>query len=274
MRDDEAAVAGGHQGQEPHQHRGQAGQGRRADRFERRPLLQAVLALPAAFGLTQLVRVLPAAAASPPGASPAATAQTAVFRSELTCPATASAPACTSTFFAYFGYDYKKLSATQFQVTRFTMRWALDGACAPSIDRGSGALDFQCAGDAKLCKLTGGNIWQCGACDTNMQFLPLPPGSTNWEACQCPNEKNRNAFAQGVCGPPIWVEKACTDAVGAPSAFQQINFDFQHKVTSGCPDGHVARGFLTVVVTLGANGLPTFGGDFKPNLGNPFPLPA
>ena len=60
---------------------------RRADRFERRPLLQAVLALPAAVGLTQLVRVLPAAAASPPGASPAATAQTAVFRSELTCPA-------------------------------------------------------------------------------------------------------------------------------------------------------------------------------------------
>jgi hypothetical protein len=42
-------------------------------------------------------------------------------------------------------------------------------------------------------------------------------------------------------------------------------------VTSGCSDGRVARGFRTVVVKLGANGLPTSGGDFKPTLGNPFP---
>ena len=107
-----------------------------------------------------------------------------------------------------------------------------------------------------------------------MQFLPLPPGSPNWQACQCPNEKNRNAFAQGVSGPPIWIEKTCTNSSGQASFFQQINIDFAHKVTSGCPDGHVARGFLTVVVKVSDNGLPTFGGDFKPNMGNPFPPPS
>jgi hypothetical protein len=95
---------------------------------------------------------------------------------------------------------------------------------------------------------------------------PPAPGQHQLAGCLCPNEKNRNAFAQGVCGPPIWVEKECPN-----SFFRQINFDFAHKVTSGCSDGHVARGFLTVVVKLGANGLPTFGGDFDPTLGNPFP---
>ena len=157
------------------------------------------------------------------------------------------------------------LLSTQIRVTRFTMRWELGGTgtCAPSIDRGSGALDFQCVGDAKLCKLTGGNVWQCGACGTNMQFLPLPPGSPNYQDCLCPNEKNRNAFAQGVCGPPIWIEKEC------PSFFQQITIDFAHKVTSGCPDGHVSRGLLTVVATFSDKGLPTFGGDWVQGTGLP-----
>jgi hypothetical protein len=91
-----------------------------------------------------------------------------------------------------------------------------------------------------------------------MQFAALG-GSTEADRV-CPNEKNRNAYAQGVGGPPAWIEKTC--------AFRWITLDLQHEVTSGCPDGHISRGFLAVVATF-ADGALTFGGVWVPGTGLP-----
>jgi hypothetical protein len=71
---------------------------------------------------------------------------------------------------------------------------------------------------------------------------------------------NRVSYAQGVCGPPIWVEKAC--------ALQWLTLDFDHTATCGCPDGHLARGALAVVARF-RDGAITFGGDWVPGTGLP-----
>ena len=133
------------------------------------------------------------------------------------------------------------------------MTWAQDGTgvCAASIDRGNGAFDFQCGG-AKPCKVTGGNIWQC-PCDTVVKFVPL--GASTAEECTCPNEKNRTAYAQGRCGAPILVAKACD--------FEWIDINFRHKVTCTCATGGITRGDLVVVAQY-RNGAITFGGDVQP----------
>ena len=189
--------------------------------------------------------------------------QTAVFQSTLTCPGSADSAPCECTFSAYFGYDFERVSATQIRVTRFTMRWdeASTGACVPEIDRGSGALDFQCVGDTQPCKFTGGNIFGC-PCGTRIQFVPL--GSSTAQDCICPNDQNKVDYAQSVCGAPVWIEKTCT--------FDWINFDFYHKVTCSCPDGHVSRGFLTVLATF-KDGEVHFGGDWVQGTGLPGPAP-
>lgn len=226
----------------------------------RRPALQAMASLPAAFGLTQVLRVGRAAAqpqtAPPP--PPPATPYSAVFRSTLDCSAGAGGTACTCTFTATFGYDFVR-EGSKIRLTQLTMQWGegSTGTCQPEINKGSGAFDFQCVGDSKVCRLTGGNLWQC-ACDTTIQFLNLP-GHTAAE-CVCPNEQNRTAYAQGVCGPPVWIAKSCS--------FEWVTLDFAHKVTCDCPDGHISRGFLNVVAIY-KNGALTFGGDWVPNEGNP-----
>jgi len=189
---------------------------------------------------------------------PPATMRTAVFQNTLTCPDATGGTACQCTFTAYFGYDFKWLSATQIQVTRFTMRWAegSTGTCEPEITRGSGAFDFQCVGDKQPCQFTGGNIFSC-PCDTRIQFVPLTGTA---DECICPNTQNKTDYAQGVCGAPVWIEKTCT--------FQWIDLNFQHKVTCSCPDGHISRGFLTVVAQF-SNGAIQFGGDWVPKTGLP-----
>jgi hypothetical protein len=58
-------------------------------------------------------------------------------------------------------------------------------------------------------------------------------------------------------GAPVWIAKACE--------FEWLDLNFQHKVTCGCPDGHISRGFLTVVATF-RDGVISFGGDYKPAL--------
>jgi hypothetical protein len=222
----------------------------------RRPVVQSVLALPAAFGLTLRGAAGGARlAAAQTALEPPPTQRTAVFRSSLTCPG-----GCECRFRALFGYDFTGPSAGPIRVTRLTMRWEQEstGTCVAGIERGGGAFDFQCAPvngvASKVCKLTGGNIWSC-ACETTIQFLPQ--GNSSADDCKCPNDKNRNAYAQGLCGPPIWIEKAC--------AFEWITLDFKHKVTCSCPDGHITRGYLTVLATF-RNGDIEFAGDWDGNL--------
>jgi hypothetical protein len=224
--------------------------------FVRRPLLQGVLSLPAAFGLSQVLGV--SRAAAQPELAPPPTMRTAEFHSTLTCPAGSAGAACTCDFTAKFGYDFERVSPTQIRVTRFTMQWGegSTGTCAPEINRGSGAFDFQCVGDTQPCKLTGGNVFAC-PCGTTIQYVPL---TGSQDKCKCPNQDNKKDYAQGVCGAPVWIEKACN--------FQWITLDFQHKVTCGCPDGHISRGFLTVVAKY-SNGAITFGGDWVQGTGTP-----
>jgi hypothetical protein len=215
---------------------------------QRRPLLQVVTSLPAAFGLAHLAWVPRVAGAAVRPAN--AVTDRKVFRQTLGCAPCAG----DCTFEAFFEYDYVPLDAGKIQVTRFKMTWnqASTGTCQPSIDRGSGAFDFQCVGDTQPCKLTGGNIWRC-ACDTRIQFVPL--GNSTPEDCICPNEKNKVAYAQGVCGAPISVEKECS--------FQWIDLNFTHKVTCSCPQGGITRGGLDVLVQY-RDGVITFGGDVQP----------
>jgi hypothetical protein len=217
----------------------------------RRPVLQAVLSLPSAFGLTQVLALSRAAAQT--ALAPPATPHQAVFSTELTCPGGAGGAPCTCTFTATFGYDYRQVSPTKKRLTHFTMQWGQGstGTCAPSIERGSGAFDFQCVGDKQPCKLTGGNVFAC-PCGTTIQYVPL---TGSQKECLCPNQDNKRDYAQGVCGAPVWIDKACE--------FEWLDLNFQHKVTCGCPDGHISRGFLTVVATF-RDGVLSFGGDYKP----------
>jgi hypothetical protein len=211
----------------------------------RRPLGRALVSLPAAFGLTQLAGV-PRAAAQAGG-----TTVTRTFRKALGCPPCDGA----CVFEAFFTYTYRPLPGpgNRIQVTRFEMTWAQGdtGVCAASIDRGEGAFDFQCVGDAKPCQVTGGNIWGC-PCDTTVAFVPL--GTSTPEECTCPNSKNRTAYAQGRCGAPILVAKACD--------FQWIDINFRHKVTCTCATGGITRGDLVVVAQY-RDGVLTFGGDIQ-----------
>ena len=217
------------------------GQRRAAQRprfqLQRRPLAQALVSLPAAFGLARLVPVPGALAQS---ARPPGTRQ--VFSIAL--------GGCT--FSATFAYDFDRLPGPggKIQVTRFRMTWDQGGTdgCDPSIDRGNGAFDFQCP-DGKECKLTGGNIWQC-ACDTLIKFVPL--GTSTEQDCTCPNEQNRTAYAQGLCGAPYLIEKACD--------FRWIDINFRHKVTCTCATGGILRGDLVVVAQF-RDGVLTFGGN-------------
>ncbi|MGH2371089.1 MAG: hypothetical protein ACRDI2_23170, partial [Chloroflexota bacterium] len=169
-------------------------------RLQRRPLGQVLFSLPAAFGLAQL------AGAPPAAAQRMGTTVKKTFRKSLSC--LPCGGECV--FQAFFEYDYRRLpgSSGKFHVTRFKMTWdqADTEGCTASIDRGEGAFDFQCVDDAQPCQLTGGNIWQC-PCDTRIEFVPL--GDSTAEDCTCPNEVNRTAYAQGLCGAPIAVEKAC-----------------------------------------------------------------
>ncbi|MBI3938430.1 MAG: DUF3624 family protein [Betaproteobacteria bacterium] len=212
--------------------------------LERRPVLQVLTSLPAAFGLTYLASVS-RAAAQPTGAI----TDRKVFRQTLSC--LPCAGVCTVE--AFFEYDYVPLEGSKIQVTRFKMTWnqASTGSCEPSIDRGSGAFDFQCVGDTQPCKLTGGNIWRC-PCGTRIEFVPL--GTSTAEDCTCPNERNKVAYAQGVCGAPISIEKQCD--------FQWINLDFTHKVTCSCPEGGITRSGLDVLVQY-RDGAIAFGGDIQ-----------
>jgi hypothetical protein len=202
--------------------------------LQRRPLLPTLLSLPAAFGLTQLAWV-PRAAAQPAGTNALAPMMSASkeFMSSIPC---ACGGACV--FRATFDYDYVPLAGDKKQVTRFKMTWYEPeaGSCQPEIERGFGAFDFQC-GNEKPCKITGGNIFRC-PCETVVQFVPL--GDSDMDDCRCPNPKNKVAYAQGVCGAPISVEKEC-------STFQWINLDFTHKLTCGCGQAE-NRGGLVVFV--------------------------
>ena len=86
-----------------------------------------------------------------------------------------------------------------------------------------------------------------------MEFVPL--GTSTPDDCTCPNAENRTAYAQGRCGAPILVAKACD--------FEWIDINFRHKVTCTCATGAITRGDLVVVAQY-RNGALTFGGDVQP----------
>ena len=215
--------------------------------LQRRPLVQVLFSLPTAFGAGQLAWVPRAAAQTTPTPPTPDFNGLATFRKRLDC---SCGGECV--FQAFF--DYTATTANgKTKVTHFRMRWdqTASTGCAPSIDRGMGAFDFQCPDQDKPCRITGGNIWQC-PCNTFVQFVPAD--GVPQEDCNCPNQKNRTAYAQGLCGAPFVVEKVC------PDGFEWINIDFRHKVTCSCDGGRINRGDLVVVATF-RDGVLDFGGD-------------
>ena len=83
----------------------------------------------------------------------------------------------------------------------------------------------------------------------------MPLGASTEQDCTCPNEQNRTAYAQGLCGAPYLIEKACD--------FRWIDINFRHKVTCTCATGGILRGDLVVVAQF-RNGAITFDGDILP----------